>query len=123
MALYYVVVMLFVTLIVIFFAKSLYAFIIKDIVFMTDIDSALIFFATFLLTIRTLFDTQILLYRRPKYSMYTSIIGGSTALLVYSYVGDGLSLSLVAKTMFASSFIMTCTSFIFAIVSRKVSYA
>lgn len=115
----YLILLFVLTFMLIFYGQDLLTIIIDRNFFSTPLENSLILISSFLIGVKLIFDSQILLAGKPSYTMYSSLIGGIIA--VFSFITiDELTLLKVGVVMVISSFSMLVLSVYFSKSSKFI---
>jgi O-antigen/teichoic acid export membrane protein len=109
------------TLILIFYGQDLLSLIIVKSFFSNQLENSLILISAFFIGLKLIFDSQILLANKPLYSMYTSLIGGITVLVVLILIKE-ITILKIGVIMAISSFLMLFFSILLSKTSKFIYF-
>ena len=113
----YLILLYTLTFFLIFYGQDLLVMVIDRSFFSPSLENSLILTSSFFIGVKLIFDSQILLAGKPRLTMYSSLLGGIIAILLFVFIED-LTLLKVGKVMLISSFSMLLSSAYFSKSSK-----
>lgn len=104
------------------FGTDLYSLIIRDGFFFSDSENFLIIFSGGIFSIRTIFDTQLLLEGNSRFSMYSTLCGTILGLSILLWFRNDLNGIRLGTALFLASLLILLTSILLSRIRAKLNF-